>query len=150
MSGPWKTLEDYKVILNSQEIDLTTHRTPSTTKGRGEATSTEVGSTEMWFGAEAGHGCCGGEVPRAQREAKERSTQRNAQETLPQSHYLGRGEGLIFLTLWNQWGLKTGLLEVTGLGCDTAQRTLPTTGGMIWGSPGAPGERQFALLEALL
>lgn len=39
-------------------------------------------------------------------------TEEHTMKTLPQSHCLGKQEGLIFMNSCNQWGLKIGVLEV--------------------------------------
>ena len=44
------SIENYQIILNTQEIDLKTDRTNSTTKGREEATLRKRGNAEMWLG----------------------------------------------------------------------------------------------------
>ena len=38
------------------------------------------------------------------------------QRMLPQSHWLGKREGLNFMSSCNQGGLKAGVLKVSGLG----------------------------------
>ena len=45
--------------------------------------------------------------------------------TLPQSCWLGKQEGLIFMIFCNQRGSKTGALEVHGLGWDRVLKVLP-------------------------
>ena len=53
------TNDNYQIILNTQDTDLRTNRTYSTTKGREGATLKKVGSVEMCFGSNMDYGCQG-------------------------------------------------------------------------------------------
>lgn len=83
----------------------------------------------------------------------------HTRRTLSQSHWLGKQDGLIFMSFCNQWGTKTGVLEVHQLGweerpegaallLERRQASNPGANGMIWGSPKAHWERRFLLLAA--
>ena len=56
-----KQLDHYQIILNTQEINLRTDRTNSTTRGREEATLREVRNVDIWSGRERDLECYGGE-----------------------------------------------------------------------------------------
>ena len=61
-----------------------------------------------------------------QRRAREREehTGECTKRTFPQSHWLGKQEGLKFVSYCNQRGLKPEVLKVGRIGCNRAQRAL--------------------------
>lgn len=67
------------------------------------------------FRGEMDTSCCGWDMITENSEG-ERSTQGNTQgEHFPQRHWLGKQEGLDFMSSCNQRGLKQGVLKVSGL-----------------------------------
>lgn len=56
---PWTQLDNYQIILNTPEINLSAGRTNFPTKGREEATSKKVRIVDTEFGKETEHDCCG-------------------------------------------------------------------------------------------
>ena len=59
------------------------------------------------------------------RKARESGVQRGTHRRIfPQSHCLGKREGLIFVSSSNQWGLKTGVLKIW-LGWESPEGAAP-------------------------
>ena len=66
-------------------------RTNSTSKGREEATLKKVGSVEMWFRRETGHGYYGGEGSMViEKGEKEEHTEECRRGMFLQSHWFGK------------------------------------------------------------
>lgn len=82
---------------------------------------------EMWFGTEMDCGCCGGDGGPGcgERQEREKPTGEIKKRTLPKSHKLGKGNGLIFKSFCNQRGSKIGVLKVREFGWHRSLRTLP-------------------------
>lgn len=73
---PGIQLDNCQIILNAPEIDLKTHKTNSTTKGRKDATAEKAGSVELCFGRDGG--CDSGEGAAVMNCKRQTSTKRNA------------------------------------------------------------------------
>lgn len=92
----------------------------------------------MWF---LGERIVGAVEVLGERQKREEHTGEHTRRTFPQSHWLGKQEGLIFVSSCNQLGLKHGVLKVSRLGRDRSLRVLPyswregrqtTLGQMAW------------------
>ena len=84
VEGPWashhsKQLDNYQIILNTQEFDLKTDRIYCTTR-RQEATLRKAGSTKAWFGGEMDWVLWRGGRPCCKRKARETGAHMNKHE----------------------------------------------------------------------
>lgn len=102
---------------------MRTDRTNRIARGRGEVTSGNVESAEIWFEGDTDCGAGEGTEPWLQRRASSAEAQAQA-EHLPKAVGWGQGEGLNFVGFYNQRGFKTGVPEVPLLGYDRDLRTL--------------------------
>jgi len=95
----------------------------STTKGREETTSKNVGSVER-FGREMDCCHCGREkAVVAEKGERQTSTEGSTWgEKNPHSNWLGQQEGPSSMTSGNLWGLNPGVLKVSEHGWDRAWR----------------------------
>ena len=133
---PGTQIDKYQIILNTQGTDLRTKK-EQTTQLRGEKRphpkrlevrscglgdkqiTGVVEGREHWLWREA-HACA---------RMWEECTGVCTRKILPQSHWLGQKEGLIFVSFCNQWGSKTWVLEAHGM-----------AGIEPWGCCSAPGK----------
>ena len=71
------------------------------------------------------HVYCGGEEATVWRRVKDRPTHRGCTGKMnPHSNWLGKQEGLNFMSSCKQWGVKPKVVKVSMFGSGTAQRTL--------------------------
>lgn len=96
---PKTELDNYQIIVNIQEIDLRTESN-STTR-REEDVSKKVGSGMTWFGEEMDQGSCRGRPGHGEMRETQEHTGVHTNKTLCQSHWLGKGERLIFVSFCN-------------------------------------------------
>ena len=94
-------LDNYQIILNTPEVDLKTDRTNSTTKGREEATSKNVGSALTCFRRKMYPGCCRGQGAMVTEGKREEHTGEHTRKRFPNSHWFGKQEGLNFMNSCN-------------------------------------------------
>ena len=122
---PWIQLDNHQITLNTPEISLKTGRTNSTTKGREQATSKKVGSVAAWLRRQVDHGCYGGEGAAVVEKGQETDqlTGQHMRKMIPHSNWLGKQEGLNFMSSCNQMGLKPGIFKVSVLGSGRPLRT---------------------------
>ena len=65
-----------------------------------------------------------GREPRLCGRCHDRGALRGCLRRFPQNHWLGKGEGLNFMSSWNQHVLKPGLVMVNRFGWDRTRRAL--------------------------
>lgn len=103
---------------------MKTDRINSTMKGREKTTVKKVGRVEMWFRGEMGLAVAEWRMIWSQRRVRGRKRGAHSGEctrrTFPHGHWLGKREGLEFVSSCNKQGLKPGALKVKGLGWDRA------------------------------
>lgn len=90
--------DNYQIILNIPDIDLKTHRTNPTTRGREEATLSKEESAEMWFRVDMERGCY-------RRPGHREEWENGAAEEDSQNHCLGKW-GSEFSEFLQPMGLK--------------------------------------------
>lgn len=121
----WIQLDNDHIILRIPEINLKTDRTNSATKWREGATYKNIGSAETWFRGEEIPGYFVGENAAVTEKSKrEEHVGECTKRTFPESPWLGRLEGLNFMSCCNRWGLMPRVLKVCGLGWNKAWRAL--------------------------
>ena len=103
------------------------------------------------------HGCCGGEGAVVMEKGERDKHTGMHKENTSLKPLLGKWEGLVFVSSWNQQGLETGVLKVGRLGWIEASGHCPAPGekadGMeivIWRMPQAHRGTLFTLLGASL
>ena len=78
---------------------------------------------ETWLGRETDPDHCGGEGATVMEKSERHiSAQRNTRMN-PHSNWLGKREGLSFVSSCNQWGLKLGVLKVSVIGSVSLEDT---------------------------